>query len=89
MSRNHEPKLEITTATETLPPAPEKITRVSVDLTRTQVGVLEALMKRSGMSKAAVMRFGLGILADSCSDKDDGFIVGAWKENKERRYPVL
>ena len=66
-----------------------KITRVSVDLTAYQLSLLEALMVRTGMSKAAILRFGLNILCDAAADKDDGFAFGAWKGDKERRYNSL
>lgn len=67
-------------------PPPTKITRVSVDLSPYQVGLLEALTLRTGMSKAGVLRFGLTILCDAAADRDEGFIFGAWKGDKERRY---
>lgn len=87
--RKVQPIAGVAAALETVDDGPGKITRVSVDLTEHQVMLLEALMKRSGMSKAAILRFGLNILADSCADKDEGFVIGAWKGDKERRYPVL
>lgn len=88
--RNHNPhKLALAASHTDDGPPPTKMTRVSVDLTAYQLSLLEALMKRTGMSKAAVLRFGLNILCDAAADKDEGFVFGAWKGNKERRYNSL
>lgn len=61
-----------------------KTTRVSLDLTGEQNEVLERLARKSGRSKAEVLRLALEVLASASDLKAQRFEVGGWKDDYEK-----
>jgi predicted transcriptional regulator len=61
-----------------------RTTRVSLDLTQEQNDTLERLARKSGRSKAELLRLALEVMASASDLKTQGFEVGGWMDDYEK-----
>ncbi|WP_199084635.1 hypothetical protein [Bosea sp. ASV33] len=59
--------------------------RMTVDLTGPLAQELESAAQRLGRTKTDVVREGLNYVFKAMKARNDGFLVGAWKEDEEGR----